>query len=50
MLNYQQLILFGHIQTSQTCGQPYSDTVVSVLWQLQRYITAQTFLEKTLPP
>ena len=26
MLNEQQFYLFGQIQTSQTGGQPYSDT------------------------
>ena len=26
MLNWQQLYLFGQIQTSQTGGQPYNDT------------------------
>ena len=36
ILNLQQLCLFGQIQTSQTWGQPYSDTSVSeyarIIW------------------
>ena len=32
LLDEQQFYLFGQIQTSQKGGQPYGDTMVSVLW------------------
>ena len=48
MLNWQQIYLYGWIQTSQTGGQLYSDTV-RVLWINSLFNRVVLYCEQLLP-